>query len=130
MEKNRMISWQYFLDRTGMWTSALCAVHCIVVPALISMSAFSSLAFLHNEYMENVVLAISATIAASSLIPSYIKHHRKGLPIVILLFGFCLMGMSRLLVELDESVMTSLGAALVAVAHLLNFRYCKKFHQA
>jgi hypothetical protein len=113
-----------------MWTSALCAVHCIAVPALISMSAFSGLAFLHNEHMESVVLALSATIAVSSLIPSYIKRHRKGLPIVILLLGFCLIGMSRLLVELDESVMTSLGAALVAMAHLSNFRYCKKFHRA
>jgi hypothetical protein len=125
-----MTSWQYRLDRTGMWTSALCASHCIVVPALISMSAFSSLAFLHNEHMENVVLTISATIAVSSLIPSYIKHHRKLLPIVILLLGFCLIGMSSLLVEVDESVMTSSGAVLVATAHFSNFRYCKKFHRA
>jgi hypothetical protein len=125
-----MTSWQYLLDRTGMLTSALCAVHCIAVPVLISTSALGSWAFLRNEHMENVVLAISAMVAVSSLIPSYIRHHRKVLPITMLSVGFCLIGMSRLLVELDESVMTSSGAALVATAHFLNFRYCKKLERA
>src|SRR5688572_14991888 len=125
-----MTSWQDRLDRTGMWTSALCAVHCIAVPVLISMSAFGSLAFLHNEHMENVVLAISAIVAVSSLIPSYVKHHRKVFPIIILLLGFCLIGMSRLSVGLDESVMAASGAALVATAHFSNFRYCKKLERA
>ena len=121
-----MISRQSLLDKTGMWTSAMCAVHCIAVPIVISFSAFSSWAFLHNDSMENVVLATSAAIAVSSLVPSHIKHHRKVLPIFILLLGFFLIGLSRLLVEAHESIMTSSGAALVATAHFSNFRYCKK----
>lgn len=125
-----MASWQYLLDRTGMWTSALCAVHCMAIPVLISVSAFGSVSFLHNEYMENVVLAISATVGVSSLIPSYIKHHRKSLPIFILLLGFCCIGMSRFLVEFDESILASSGAGLVATAHFSNFRYCKKFERS
>jgi len=80
--------------------------------------------------MENVVLATSAILAVSSLFQSYIKYHRKALPIVILSLGSCLIVMSRLLVEFDESVMASSGAALVAAAHFSNFRYCKKLDRA
>ena len=123
-----MTSRQYLLDKTGMWTSALCAVHCIALPVLISMSAFSSWAFLHDERVENVVLALSAAIAVTSLGPSYVRHHRKILPIVILLSGFFLIGVSRFWIDVSESIFASSGAALVAAAHVLNHRYCKKFH--
>lgn len=125
-----MISKQYLLDKTGMWTSAICAVHCIVVPVVISFSAFSGWGFLHSESTENVVLTIAIFIAVGSLVPSYIKHHRKVLPILILLLGFFLIAMSRLLVEAHESIMVSSGAALVATAHFSNFRYCKKLRPA
>jgi hypothetical protein len=123
-----MTSRQYFLDKAGIVTSALCAVHCIAIPIIISMSAFSSWAFLHDERIENVVLILSCIIAVFSLVPSYLKHHRKLTPIVILLFGFLLIGLSRILVEVNESVFSSSGATLVASAHFLNYRLCKKSH--
>src|SRR5687767_8945170 len=109
-----MISRQSLLDKTGMWTSAMCAVHCIAVPIVISFSAFSSWTFLHSERMENVVLAITASIAVGSLVPSYIKHHRRALPMIILLLGCFLIGLSRLLIDDHESITVSSGAALVA----------------
>ena len=126
-----MITRQYLLDKTGMWTSALCAVHCIAVPVILSMSAFSSWAFLHNDYVENVenaVLTISAVIAVSSLVPSYLKHHRRVVPISILLSGFLLIGLSRFKVDVNESVLVFSGATLVASAHFFNYRFCKKYH--
>lgn len=125
-----MISRQYLLDKTGMWTSALCAVHCIAVPVLVTMSAFNSWAFLHDEGVENVVLMISALVAVSSLVPTYIKHHRKVVPVFILLSGFLLIGLSRFMVNVNESVLASSGATLIASAHFLNYRLCKKFHSA
>jgi hypothetical protein len=126
--KKRIMSRQYVLDKTGMWTSTLCAIHCIVVPIIVSMSAFSSWAFLHDERIENAVLILSAIIAVTSLVPSFIKHHRRLLPILILLMGFSLIGLSRLVTEVHESIFASSGAALVAVSHFLNYRYCKKSH--
>ena len=94
------------------------------------MSAFSSWTFLHDESIENVVLMISGVIAVISLVPSYVRHHRKLIPIVILLAGFFLIGLSRFAAEVNESVFASSGAALVASAHFLNYRFCKKAHSA
>lgn len=120
-----MTSRQIFLDKTGMWTSAMCAVHCIAVPIAISMSAFSSWAILHDEHLENFALLVSGIIGVTSLVPSYLSHHKRLMPIVILLSGFVLIGLSRFAVEVNESVFTSCGAALVASAHLLNHRFCR-----
>lgn len=119
---------QYLLDKTGMWASALCAIHCIAIPALVSISAFGSWAFLHNENLENFALAASAVLAISSLVPSYARHHQKIAPILILLSGFLLIGLSRFMVDINESAFASSGAVLVALAHYFNYRLCKKFH--
>lgn len=124
----RITSRQYLLDKTGMWTSALCAIHCMAVPALVSMSAFSHWTFLQNEHLESAALAIGAVLAISSLLPTYIKHHKNLLPIVVLLAGFILLALSRFVVNVSESIMTSSGAMLVASAHFLNYRFCKKCH--
>jgi hypothetical protein len=124
----RITSRQDLLDKTGMWTSALCAIHCMAVPALVSMSAFSHWTFLHDERLEGVALVVGAILAISSLLPAYSKHHKNLLPIVVLLAGLILLALSRFLVNVSESIMTSSGATLVASAHFLNYRFCKKCH--
>ena len=112
-----MTSMLFLLDKTGIWASGLCAVHCISVPAGMSISAFSSWAFLHDERIENVVLMLSGFIAVGSLIPSHLKHHKRWMPIVVLLSGFLLIGLSRFMVNVNESILASSGATLVASAH-------------
>ena len=115
-----------YLDKTGMWTSAICAVHCLMLPALLSFSAFSGLAFLEDPVFENTILIFSALIATSSLFPSFFKHHRNVTAIGVLLIGFLLIGLSRFIVKVNESTLTSSGAAIVASAHFINFRLCKR----
>jgi MerC mercury resistance protein len=119
---------QLILDKAGMWTSALCAVHCMIVPMLVSVSSFSSLAFLNDERIENVVLVMGAIISAWSIAPSYFRLHRRAMPGIILLLGFFLVGLSRFMINANESVLTSSGAALIAAAHFFNYRLCKKIH--
>ena len=124
----RVTTTQYLLDKTGIWMSALCAVHCLVLPVLLSMSVFSGLAFMENERIENMVLIISAVVGAASLIPAALRHHRKFTPIFLLLCGFLMIAFGKFLFHEFESVLTSSGAGLVALSHYVNFRLCRKSH--
>jgi hypothetical protein len=124
----RTFAVSHLLDKAGMWTSAVCAIHCIALPILITASAFTNLVFLSDPRVENIIFGISAVLGTSSLFPSYFKHHKKIFPILILLSGFFLIGLSRFKVIDSEPVLISLGAASVASAHFLNFRLCKKWH--
>lgn len=124
----RMVVATQLLDRAGMWASALCAIHCIALPMLVAISAFSGLAFLDDPRVENVIITVSILLGTSSLLPSYFKHHRKIFPILILLFGFFFIGLSRFMMHVCEQVLVSAGAALVASAHFLNYRLCRKWH--
>jgi hypothetical protein len=84
--------------------------------------------FLHTPAVENSIIGMSVLLGTSSLFPSYFKHHKNVCPILMLLSGFFLMGLNRFMVNINESVIVSLGASLVASAHWLNYRLCRKWH--
>lgn len=113
------------VDTARMWTSSLCAVHCLLLPAFLSLSVFRGFVFLNDPLLENVIIIISAALGEGSLFPSYFRHHRKLTAIGILLFGFLLMRLSRFMVNTNEPVLTSSGAILVASARYLNFKLYK-----
>ena len=117
------------LDTTGFWASAICAVHCIAVPVLLSFSTFGFLAFLENDYIEYTIICISLIVGVTSLLPSYFRHHRKFNALYFLLAGFSLIFFGRFTTNsLYEIIFTSVGAVCIAFAHLVNFRMCRKYH--
>lgn len=120
---------QASLDATGFWASAICAAHCVAVPILLSFAAFSSLAFLENPAVEYTILAVSCVVGVSSLLPSYFRHHRKVAALYILVTGFLFIVISRFAPELFEAILTPIGALLIALAHLVNYNLCKKYHK-
>lgn len=114
------------LDFIGLSTSLLCAIHCTAIPLLLTVSTWSGLQLLNDPSIELVILCVSTGLAIASILPSYIRIHRKVDALVLASFGFVLIGLGRLYVEdVWEIAFTSAGAALVAVAHIINWRLCK-----
>lgn len=117
------------LDTAGMWASALCALHCLFLPVLLSVSAFSGLLILEDPMLENGLLVFSFILGTASLFPSYLNHHKNEKAIVVLMSGFLLIGFSRFTEGFSESLITATGAMLVAFAHYINFRLSKTSHK-
>ena len=114
------------LDSLGFSASMLCAIHCVAVPLLLTVSTWSGLQMLNNPSIELVVLCSSAVFALFSIVPSYIRFHRNPKAIALVVLGFMLIGLGRFDVEeIWEITFTSIGAATVASAHILNWRLCK-----
>ena len=121
----RRVSW----DIVGISASTLCAIHCLVLPLLVMMGSISGYGIVHNHTIENVIIGFSAVIGFSSLVPAYLGHHRRPAPLFVLVIGFLLITLSRLSISnLLETVLTTTGAATVAIAHLLNWRICRSVH--
>jgi phosphate starvation-inducible membrane PsiE len=117
---------QLSLDAVGFWASAGCALHCLAVPILLSVSAFSSLAFLNQPHVEEGIIALSICFGLGSMVPSYFRNHRRFSAINLLVIGFSLIGFSRIVAsEYWEITLTSAGAIVVAIAHVRNHRLCK-----
>ena len=114
------------LDSIGFSASMLCAVHCVAVPLLLTVSTWSGLQILNNPAIELIVLCCSAMFALISIVPSYIRYHRNPKAIALVIIGFILIGLGRFDVDkIWEISFTSVGAATVASAHFLNWRLCR-----
>ncbi|MEM8969580.1 MAG: MerC domain-containing protein, partial [Bacteroidota bacterium] len=94
--------------------------HCAALPFLLTLAPLAGLQFLRNPWVEYALILISFGIACYALIPGYRRHHRKPLALILVLFGFLLIGAARFLEP--EAVLTSSGAVLVAIAHLINWK--------
>ena len=117
-----------FLDFFGFSASLLCAIHCALVPLMLTFSMLEGLHFLANPSIEKTVLCISLLIAMLSLLPTYFRHHHKTIPILIFGFGLLLIAIGRMELSMwMEVLLTSSGACCVAVAHVVNWKLYKKY---
>ncbi|WKN44169.1 MerC domain-containing protein [Tunicatimonas pelagia] len=115
-------------DFVGFSASLLCALHCAALPFLLTLAPLAGLQFLRNPWIEYTLILISFCIACYALIPGYRRYHRKPLALILVLLGFLLIGSGRFLEP--ESVLTSSGAVLVAIAHLVNWKQVQQARAA
>ncbi len=126
---NRRSERKSFIDGTGAVFSWICAVHCVAVPLIVSFLPFAWLSVLDNEIVEYVLVGTSLLIAAASLLPSYIRDHRKIRSIAIFAFGIGLIFLADRLFEENlagKAVMLALGALTISLAHVLNRKLCRE----
>jgi len=120
-----MRSIQVLMDGAGILTSSLCAIHCTVLPVLLSISAFSGLVFLDEAVLENIILSGSIALGVSSMLPAYFRNHRKLTAVGILLLGFLFIVLAKIMHNvIYETIFISIGAMMIALAHFLNNKLC------
>ncbi len=118
------------LDKSAITLSVLCMAHCLVLPLITILLPTAVANILNQEFFHifMVFCVLPISIYALSL---GCKNHKKlsiglygslGLITLVLalLFGESHLG------ELGEKVMTTLGAVVIAFAHILNYRHCNK----
>jgi len=121
------------LDHLGMTASALCAIHCALVPIFLTALPLLGLEFLSNEWVEITMIIISVFLGTLSLSMSYRKQHHKLLPFFVLFTGFALIGIGHFSgIASLEPILIPLGGFTVAAAHLINWklnRSCSHDHK-
>jgi len=114
------------LDWVGFSASVLCAIHCAVLPFVLSLGPLAGLRFLTHPGIEPMVIIFSFVVASVSLGHGYRKHHSNKTPLVVVIFGFLLIGTGHFFhYEWLETSLTVMGASLIAVAHLINWKYVR-----
>jgi hypothetical protein len=115
------------LDMLGISASVLCAVHCSLLPVLLTVGALGGLSWLRHPLVEVVFIMLSLLLAFFSLLPSWRKAHGRLEPILLMLAGFACIVLSRLLGEGLEPALMTIGGLTIAAAHLLNWRLMRKY---
>jgi|GEM_PF-233308 len=110
------------LDRAGMVISGLCAVHCVLSIALVSLLGVGG-QFLLAPEIHRVGLALALLIAAVAIGWGVLRHRRR-MPFVVAIIGLSFMG-GALAVSHgpNEAILTIIGVSLVTLGHILNLRH-------
>lgn len=115
------------LDFLGMSASLLCAVHCSVLPLLLTVGLVGGFSWLEHPAVEVTFIICSLMLAWLSLLPGWRRGHGRIEPILIMLVGFGLIVLAHVLHEQYEGLLMTLGGLAIAIAHFLNWRLSKKF---
>lgn len=111
-----------YLDLLGFSASFLCAVHCLVMPLVLSMGLLGGMSWLESAWVEWSFILSTLVLGSWSLVGSLPKH-RNMTPILIAGVGFVLIVVLHHAFENTIGhYFSALGGVLIAYAHYLNWR--------
>jgi hypothetical protein len=116
------------LDTAGAATSFLCAIHCAVMPFIITVLPLLGLGFLASEPVEIGLLAASAVLGTLSLCIGF-REHKQRRVFGVLGLALALLVAGHILHEQDLGwwgpLLMVLGGLTMMAAHLLNRLLCR-----
>ncbi len=117
-------------DKFAIGLSLMCAVHCLALPLILTLLPGIVAIQLANEAFHTwIIVAVLPTSIYTLTLGC--KQHKRYQLLILGFAGLSLLAMAVMLGEgiiggLGEKLLTVLGASLVAVGHLWNFRLCQQ----
>ena len=81
---NTKINW----DMMGIATSIACAIHCALLPVLVSTLPVFGINIVHNSIFEWGMIVLAFIVGSYSLFHGYVKHHHSLNPVLNFSAGF------------------------------------------
>ena len=119
------LSGKQIVDKIGIWTSSLCALHCLFLPALLPILPYLGASFFAEHWFEKTILSLSMIIGFWALLTGFYRYHRQLYPLYSLLLGGLIYWNKDMFGHDYEPITVGIGAALIVASHLLNIRLCK-----
>lgn len=117
------------MDKAAIGLSLVCVVHCLLTPIAIIMLPALGATFLEDETFHYAILFLVIPTSLIALGLGCRKHGRLEIAVMgfIGLSVLCLILIlgEEVIGETGEKVSTVLGAAIIAYAHVRNFRLCQ-----
>ena len=117
------------LDKAAIGLSALCAIHCLLLPvALVVLPSLAVLPF-DDEHFHQLLVVVVLPTSLFALGMGCRRHHQwrifawGGAGLLVLTLA-ALLG-HEILGEHLEKVVTLTGTSLVAAGHFMNYRRCR-----
>ncbi|MEY2170379.1 MULTISPECIES: MerC domain-containing protein [unclassified Rhodanobacter] len=126
----RSTRWWHLADRVGATASFLCAIHCALLPFVLTVLPLLGLGFLAGHRFERGFVMFAATLALFALVGGY-RRHRRSLPLLLAAPGLALLllGVTWAINYpiLVHSVMVTCGGLLLASAHFVNLYIDRRY---
>lgn len=117
--KKSRINW----DLLGAGTSLACAIHCAVLPLLVTSLPVFGVNLLHNDRFEYFMIFLAFAIGSTALWHGYRKHHQRRIPLGLFALGMIFL-LSKEYWRGYELYLLPFAACFMIAAHFLNLHYC------
>lgn len=112
-------------DALGIATSVACAIHCAVLPLLLTSLPIFGINIIENIPFEYFMIVLAAVIGANSLYHGYKLHHHNNTPFLIFGLGVLLLVAKQVWHEYQVWFLVPAVLAII-YAHFRNFQLCRK----
>ena len=118
-----------FADKVAVSLSLLCALHCLALPvAIVTIPSLATSALADESFHAWLVLLV-LPISVFALVLGC-KKHRNGSVLAMGMLGLLVLVTvpvvgHEVLGEAWERGLTLLGASIIALSHVLNYRLCR-----
>lgn len=114
------------LDSVGKLVSLACALHCLLLPFVITILPLVGLEILGDHEFEKFMLIGTVSLALFALCWGHRVHKEsKILWMPAIALGLFSIGMSIEHEHLGHAIFVALGGGTIALGHYLNTRLCK-----
>ena len=117
--------WKVNWDALGITASVACAIHCALLPLVLTSLPVFGMEIIDNAGFEIMMIIIAAAIGAYSLLHGYRKHHRQLTPLLIFSAGVLFLCAKQVWHQ-QQLWLLPPAVFLIVTSHYLNYRSCKK----
>ncbi|HTF30151.1 MAG TPA: MerC domain-containing protein [Flavitalea sp.] len=111
-------------DALGIVTSMACAIHCAILPLMLTTLPVFGVNIIKNVQFEYAMIVLAAGIGMYSLWHGFRKHHHNLWPLTIFLTGISFLFAKQLWHNYDYWLLP-VAVVLIICAHVFNFRACR-----
>jgi hypothetical protein len=119
------MAYKFNWDALGITTSLACAIHCAVLPLLLTSLPVFGINIIDNVSFEYLMIVLAFLIGSYALFHGYRKHHHNFLPIFLFSFGISLLFAKQIWHDLQLWLLIPSVISIV-FAHYLNYRLCRR----
>ena len=125
MITTRKINW----DALGIVTSLACAIHCALLPLVLSSLPLFGVNIIDNLSFEIFMIFLAFGIGIYALYHGWKKHHHRSLPLIIFVGGIFFL-FAKQLWHSYQFLLLPPAVLLIITAHYLNYRFCRAHNHA
>lgn len=124
-DMNIRINW----DALGVSASLACAIHCAVLPLMMTSLPIFGTNIIDNLLFEYFMIFLAFAIGAWSMWHGYRKHHHSLTPLFVFIVGIIFLVFKQIWHQYQLWFLP-VAVVLIVVAHIINYRSCRVLNHA
>jgi hypothetical protein len=111
-------------DALGIGASVACAIHCAILPLVLTSLPLFGINILNNYSFEYFMIGLAFVVGSYALWHGYKKHHQSFAPFLLFTVGMlCLLAKQNW--HDYELFILPFAVIFIVSAHVVNFRLCR-----